>query len=185
MRVWGGTNPCDVGLDLSGSWLVAARPLCHLQCPVTYLSRLQNSARRPCEIDLQGGRPRLVRRGGLADGTGPSGPKPLLWVGRDGERWRLRIPLVRTSSESAVRCPGKAPEGAVPDPSPDRHAATRSRRVSSSSSPPAADGFGAGTPCPALRANPFPEVTDPFCRLPLPTLFHRPEAVHLGDLMQL
>ena len=23
----------------------------------------------------------------------------------------------------------------------------------------------------ALRANPFPEVTDPFCRLPLPTLF--------------
>ncbi|CAL8989201.1 unnamed protein product [Prunus brigantina] len=26
-----------------------------------------------------------------------------------------------------------------------------------------------------LAANPFPEVTDPFCRLPLPTLFHRPE----------
>eukprot|EP01088_Endostelium_zonatum_P019729 TRINITY_DN6965_c0_g1_i1.p1 TRINITY_DN6965_c0_g1~~TRINITY_DN6965_c0_g1_i1.p1 ORF type:complete len:122 (+),score=23.58 TRINITY_DN6965_c0_g1_i1:151-516(+) len=23
-----------------------------------------------------------------------------------------------------------------------------------------------------LRANPFPEVTDPFCRLPLPTLSH-------------
>ncbi|KAL2223640.1 UNVERIFIED_CONTAM: hypothetical protein Sindi_3105600 [Sesamum indicum] len=38
--------------------------------------------------------------------------------------------------------------------------------------------------CPALRANPFSEVTDPFCRLPLPTLFHRPEAVHLGDLMR-
>ncbi|CAL8989066.1 unnamed protein product [Prunus brigantina] len=36
-----------------------------------------------------------------------------------------------------------------------------------------------------LAANPFPEVTDPFCRLPLPTLFHRPEAVHLGDLMRL
>ncbi|KAI3672242.1 hypothetical protein L2E82_52916 [Cichorium intybus] len=43
-------------------------------------------------------------------------------------------------------------------------------------------GSGLGPPCPALRANPFPEVTDPFCRLPLPTLFHRPEAVHLGDL---
>ncbi|KAM3739104.1 hypothetical protein ACB098_08G000600 [Castanea mollissima] len=42
-------------------------------------------------------------------------------------------------------------------------------------------GSGLGPPCPALRANPFPEVTDPFCRLPLPTLFHRPEAVHLGD----
>ncbi|CAN6973148.1 unnamed protein product [Brassica rapa subsp. trilocularis] len=42
-----------------------------------------------------------------------------------------------------------------------------------------------GPPSPALRANPFPEVKDPFCRLPLPTLFHRPEAVHLGDLMRL
>ena len=38
---------------------------------------------------------------------------------------------------------------------------------------------------PALRANPFPEVTVPFCRLPLHTLFHRLEAVHLGDLMRI
>ena len=36
-----------------------------------------------------------------------------------------------------------------------------------------------------LRANPFPEVTDPFCRLPLSTLFYRLEAVHLGDLLRL
>lgn len=38
---------------------------------------------------------------------------------------------------------------------------------------------------PTLRANPFPEVTDPFCRLPLPTLFRWLEALHLGDLMRL
>ena len=38
---------------------------------------------------------------------------------------------------------------------------------------------------PTLRANPFPEVTDLFCRLPLPTLFYRPEAVHLGDLLRI
>ena len=38
---------------------------------------------------------------------------------------------------------------------------------------------------PTLRANPFPEVTDLFCRLPLPTLFFRPEAANLGDLMRL
>ncbi len=44
------------------------------------------------------------------------------------------------------------------------------------------DWFGLGTPCCSPRANPFPEVTDPFRRLPLPTLFHRPQAVHLGDL---
>ena len=37
---------------------------------------------------------------------------------------------------------------------------------------------------PALRANPSPEVTDPACRLPLPTLFYRPEAVHLGDRLR-
>jgi hypothetical protein len=39
--------------------------------------------------------------------------------------------------------------------------------------------------CPTLRANPFPEVTDLFCRLPLPTLFYQLEAVHLGDLLRL
>ena len=38
---------------------------------------------------------------------------------------------------------------------------------------------------PTLRANPFPEVTDLICRLPLPTFFYRLEAIHLGDLMRL
>jgi hypothetical protein len=38
---------------------------------------------------------------------------------------------------------------------------------------------------PAPRANPFPKVTDPFCRLPLPTLFYQLEAAHLGDLLRL
>ena len=38
---------------------------------------------------------------------------------------------------------------------------------------------------PALRANPSPEVTDLFCRLPLSTLIYTPEAVNLGDLMRL
>ena len=38
---------------------------------------------------------------------------------------------------------------------------------------------------PVLRANPSPEVTDRICRLPLPTLFYRLEAVHLGDLLRI
>ena len=38
---------------------------------------------------------------------------------------------------------------------------------------------------PVLRANPCPEVTDLACRLPLPTLFYRLEAVHLGDLLRI
>ncbi|KAI3475305.1 hypothetical protein L1887_63319 [Cichorium endivia] len=112
------------------------------------------------------------------------------WVLKEGhcpasDSRNNRIPLVRTSSELAVRRPGKAPEGAVSQSVPRPARGARSRRGSSSSSPPTADGFGTGDP----RAQPsepilFPEVTDPFCRLPLPTLFHRPEAVHLGDLMR-
>ncbi|KAG6401075.1 hypothetical protein SASPL_137920 [Salvia splendens] len=81
--------------------------------------------------------------------------------------------------------PGEEPEGAIPSPSPGRHAKTRSRRVSSSSSSSAADGFGTKTLVPIPQSQPFPEVTDPFCRLPLPTLFNRQEVVHLGDLMRL
>ena len=38
---------------------------------------------------------------------------------------------------------------------------------------------------PTLRANPYPEVTDLTCRLPLPTLIYRPEASHLGDLLRI
>lgn len=38
---------------------------------------------------------------------------------------------------------------------------------------------------PILRANPYPEVTDPICRLPLPTLIYRLEALNLGDLLRI
>ena len=36
-----------------------------------------------------------------------------------------------------------------------------------------------------FRANSFPEVTNLSCRLPLSTLFYRPEASNLGDLRRL
>ena len=38
---------------------------------------------------------------------------------------------------------------------------------------------------PALGANASPEVTHLFCRLPLVTLPHGPEAIHLGVLMRI
>lgn len=38
---------------------------------------------------------------------------------------------------------------------------------------------------PILRANPYSEVTDPICRLPLPTFVYRLEALHLGDLLRI
>ncbi|PHT27087.1 hypothetical protein CQW23_33308 [Capsicum baccatum] len=68
---------------------------------------------------------------------------------------RSRIPLVRTSSELAVRRAGKAPEGTVPSPSPGRHAATRSRRGSISSSPPISYVFGMGTTVPSPQSQSF------------------------------
>ncbi|CAN6974148.1 unnamed protein product [Brassica rapa subsp. trilocularis] len=66
-----------------------------------------------------------------------------------------RIPLVCTSSELAVRRPGKDPERAVPSPSPGRHEEVRSRHVSSSSSSPTVDGFGTGTPEPSPHRQSF------------------------------
>lgn len=64
-------------------------------------------------------------------------------------------------------------------------AAPRERRAPPS---PGAVPFLLQVPSPTgsvLRANPYPKVTDPFCRLPLPTLVHRLEAVHLGDLLRM
>ncbi|PHT26599.1 hypothetical protein CQW23_33788 [Capsicum baccatum] len=88
------------------------------------------------------------------------GPQREPWVQKEGkcpasDSRNSRIPLVRTSSELAVRCTGKAPEGTVSSPSPGQHAATRSRRGSSSSSPPTADGFGTGTPVPSPQSQSF------------------------------
>ena len=64
-----------------------------------------------------------------------------------------------------------------------------SSRAASSRRPTQHTSAGTGgarrPPGPALRANPYPEVTDLFCRLPLPTLFYWPEAFHLGDLLRI
>ncbi|CAN7092784.1 unnamed protein product, partial [Brassica rapa subsp. narinosa] len=81
-------------------------------------------------------------------------PVPLAVVLLDSRQGH-RIPLVRTSSELAVRRPGKAPERAVPSPSPGRHEAVRSRHVSSSSSPPTVDWFGTRTPEPSPQSQSF------------------------------
>ncbi|KAI3480538.1 hypothetical protein L1887_57318 [Cichorium endivia] len=66
-----------------------------------------------------------------------------------------RIPLVRTSSELAVRRPGKAPEGAVPSPSPGRHAATRSLAAEAARAvrrQPTGSGLGPPVPSPQSQS---------------------------------
>ena len=80
------------------------------------------------------------------------------------------------------------PQPLLEDPSPcpailAMHESTIHQKASSSFC--SARASEQGPLYPTLRANPFPEVTDLFCRLPLPTLFYRPEAANLGDLMRL
>lgn len=75
-----------------------------------------------------------------------------------------------------------------PDSSPSRSTPypTEARRAASPS--PCTGPLSVSHPSPTgptLRANPFPEVTDLTCRLPLPTLIYRLEAVHLADRMRI
>ncbi|PHT29705.1 hypothetical protein CQW23_30681 [Capsicum baccatum] len=131
-------------------WIVAARPLCHLEYPVAYLSNLKRilpAAR--WKLNFKAATETIPSRR-LSQRHVPFGDPT---VGRQADGGR--IPLVRTSSELAVRRAGKVPEGTVPSPSPGRHAATRSRRGCSLSSPPTADGFGTGTPVPSPQSQSF------------------------------
>ncbi|WZZ15057.1 hypothetical protein YC2023_108146 [Brassica napus] len=115
-------------------------------------------------------------------------PVPLAVVSldsRQGQWESLRFPLSVPVLSWLFDARGKLPK----EPFPVRPPADTRRSALATLAAQAArqqsTGSELGPPSPALRANPFPEVTDPFCRLPLPTLFHRPEAVHLGDLMRL
>ena len=101
------------------------------------------------------------------------------------------IPVLRPKARRVREGAPRAPPGDARRR--DRTARTRRARPTFARPPPARPArAGAPQPAsspgptdPALRANPSPEVTDPACRLPLPTLFYRPEAVHLGDRLRL
>ena len=84
-----------------------------------------------------------------------------------------RIPLVRFSSESVVNCASRKNF-------PSLHAGFD--LATNTSTDPSSISLA---PHSTLRANPYPEVTDLFCRLPLSTLFYQLEAVNLGDLLRL
>ncbi|XLS74823.1 hypothetical protein HN51_031688, partial [Arachis hypogaea] len=78
-----GRCPCRPGLCLARGWIVAARPLCHLQYPVAYLSRLQ----RILPAARSEKRFKASPQGSSALGASPTarasgGPGPLLLVGK-------------------------------------------------------------------------------------------------------
>lgn len=98
-----------------------------------------------------------------------------------GRRGRPRRGLTATEASQQGRSAGGQGTGPSSDPEP----------ADTGSSPRPGP---ARQPCPLpyqarhaplLRANPYSEVTDPICRLPLPTLVYRLEALHLGDLLRI
>jgi len=97
---------------------------------------------------------------------------------------KVVIPLVRTSSKLIVkRAPDRPCEGTSRG-HPLIHSPA-SNHPKSTPSLLTVELLAQGPTHPILRANPFPEVTDLFCWLPLSTLFYQLEAVHLGDLLWL
>ncbi|KAK7323193.1 hypothetical protein VNO77_26657 [Canavalia gladiata] len=125
---------------------------------------------RPTEASLgskkRGSAPPLIHGiiGQESSSTGSSFPAdsakpvPLAVVSldsRQGQWESLGFPLSVPVLSRLFDARGRHPEGPVPNLSPDRHAATRSRRGSSSSSPPTADGFGTGTPVPNPQSQSF------------------------------
>ncbi|KAF7807899.1 hypothetical protein G2W53_040060 [Senna tora] len=139
-------------------WIVAARPLCHLQYPVAYLSRLQRilpAARWeflqgvPCGSSAARGSPTTRAFGGRGpycwSAKRTAGARIASSPDSDLEAFshnptHVGFPLSVPVLSRLFDARGRDPEGPVPSPSPGRHAATRSRRGSSSSSPPTADG---------------------------------------------
>ncbi|KAI5382126.1 hypothetical protein KIW84_UN0123 [Lathyrus oleraceus] len=102
-------------------------------------------------------------------------PVPLAVVSLDSRQGQgislihscARIPLVRTSSELTVRCPGKRPRKArsqsVPRPARGNPLSRAGAAQAVHQQRPV---FGTGTPCPALRANPFPRLRIHFADFP-------------------
>ncbi|PHT35371.1 hypothetical protein CQW23_23071 [Capsicum baccatum] len=152
----------DVVLGASLSTYAALRivEILQLQCPhVPYWWVNNPTLGEFCftmigRADIEGSKSNVAMNAWLPQASYPCGN----FSNTSSFEFRSRTTLVRTSSELAVRRAGKAPEGTVPSPSPGRHAATCSRRGSSSSSPPTADGFGTGTPVPSPQSQSFSQT---------------------------
>lgn len=86
----GGGRDESVRRGAGSQWIVAARPLCHLQCPVAYLSRLQRI--QPADrLEFRSkGAPRRFSRAGRGLRHVPVGAQSAPTVGRGavGGRWR-------------------------------------------------------------------------------------------------
>ncbi|PHT26907.1 hypothetical protein CQW23_33482 [Capsicum baccatum] len=184
-------------------WIVAARPLYHLQYPIAYLSHLQRilpAARWKLYFKAAAATlpPRRISQRYVPLGAEApivdvppqpnTPPDNVFRPDRTAERalrpkrgFPLSVPVLSWLFDARGR-PPKEPFPVFPPDGMWRPALAAGAARAVHRQP---TGSGLGPPCPTLRANAFPKLTDPFRRLPLPTLFHRPEVVHLGDLMRL
>ncbi|PHT25137.1 hypothetical protein CQW23_35222 [Capsicum baccatum] len=112
-------------------WIVAARPLCHLQYPVAYLSCLQRI--------LPAARWKLYFK--VAAATLP--PR---WLSQQHVPWEPR-PLLRVGKRTAGACIASSPDS-------DLEAFSHNP----AHVPPTADGFGTGTPVPSPQSQSFSQT---------------------------
>ncbi|KAG8250557.1 hypothetical protein J6590_099149 [Homalodisca vitripennis] len=117
----------------------------------------------------------------------PEGTDPIRTRTRpDSQRLTARKIRVRPRRGTEQRITTARTRGDATARRPPRHTARRNRR---STRPGPAPGTSTlpdqARYTPILRANPCSEVTDQVCRLPLPTLFYRLEALNLGDLLRI
>lgn len=139
-----------------------------MSAPVLSRPLIAQAGRRPLSLPHPREEARKKKRPAATPRPPPTGSRP--GGPQEAARREGRFPLAgsRGTGPRGRSLPRPGAEGCPPTLSPG-------------GSPPSES----GPLSPTLRANPFPEVTDPFCRLPLPTLFRWLEALHLGDLMRL
>src|SRR3954469_15911308 len=93
--VWGRDESVRHGAG--SQWIVAARPLCHLQCPVAYLSRLKGFSPPPVGKGASRQPATAHRPDRLSQWHGPLGAQaPLTWVGASGGRRRRMLAWILT-----------------------------------------------------------------------------------------
>ncbi|KAL3084252.1 hypothetical protein niasHS_009740 [Heterodera schachtii] len=143
---------------------------CQIHCPVVH------SLEEPTSKDQKATHLRYALKDVPPQSNSP--PDTVIGAGRRATGWPDLTPKW-TPLRAHSRLPINAPQAALttsPRTIPEGTARSHGQKPPVSRNSPAD---------PTFRANSFPEVTNLICRLPLPTLFYRLEAVHLGDLLRI
>ncbi|CAF2086219.1 unnamed protein product [Brassica napus] len=153
----GGSNLSDKGLNLSGSWQQGHSATYNTP------SHVPPQPNSPPDNVLRSDRPAEASLGSKRRGCYPTSDSRIL-------SW-----LLDARESSRKSCSQSVPR---------RHEAVRLATLAAQAARQQSTGSN-WDPEPSPQSQSFSRLRIHFARLPLPTLFHRPEAVHLGDLMRL